>query len=147
MLIKKYANMEKLTADARYEKTWHLFLSELERQPRLRLAAYLRSVHVYQRGFEKWMSRHGYSVREAKGRILRLKMESVNAEKEDVNRSTFLPVRLAGNSDAASESHGMLAGIGLTLPDGTVVNIRRGSAEAVVSFLKLYSEEGLPCSD
>ena len=73
--------MEKLTADARYEKTWHLFLSELERQPRLRLTAYLRSKHVYQRGFEKWMSRHGYSVREAKGRILRLKTESINAGK------------------------------------------------------------------
>jgi hypothetical protein len=139
--------MEKLTADARYEKIWHLFLSELERQPRIRLTAYLRSKHVYQRGFEKWMSRHGYSVREAKGRILRLKMESVNAGKEGVDRSTFLPVRLAGNTDAASELHVMLTGISLTFPDGTAVNIRRGSAEAVVSFLKLYSGEGVSCSD
>lgn len=93
------------------------------------------------------MSRHGYSVREAKGRILRLKTESVNAGKEGVDRSTFLPVRLAGNTDAASELHVMLTGISLTFPDGTAVNIRRGSAEAVVSFLKLYSGEGVSCSD
>lgn len=139
--------MEELTADARYEQTWHLFLSELERHPHLRLTAFLSSKHVYQRGFVKWMSRHGYSVREAKGRILRLKMESLNAEKEVMYASTFLPVRLAGNTDAASELHGMLTGISLTFPDGTAVNIRRGSAEAVVSFLKLYSGEGSPCSD
>jgi len=139
--------MEKLTADARYEKTWHLFLSELERQPRLRLTAYLRSKHVYQRGFEKWMFRHGYSVREAKGRILRLKMESDNEEKGAVDTGPFLPVRVTDYSDSVSRLHGMLTGISLTLPDGTVVNIRRGSAEAVVSFLRLYSGEGMSCLD
>ena len=31
--------MKLQTADARHEKTWHQFLSELEKQPRLRLAA------------------------------------------------------------------------------------------------------------
>lgn len=139
--------MEIQTADARYERTWHLFLSELERQPRLQLAAYLRSRHVHHRGFEKWMSRHGYSVREAKGRILRLKMESGNTEGGVVDSGPFLPVRLSGNGDEVPDSHGMLAGISLTLPDGTVVSIRRGSAEAVVSFLKLYSGEVSPCSD
>ena len=139
--------MEKLTADARYEQTWHLFLSELERHPHLRLTAFLSSKHVSQRGFVKWMSRHGYSVREAKGRMLRLKMESVNAGKEGVDASTFLPVRLSDGGDAASDSDGLLTGISLTLTDGTVINIRRGSAEAVVSFLKLYSGEGVSCSD
>ncbi len=92
------------------------------------------------------MSRHGYSVREAKGRILRLKMESDNEEKGTVGTGPFLPVRLADYADSVSGSHGMLTGISLTLPDGTSVNIRRGSAEAVVSFLRLYSGEGMSCS-
>ena len=139
--------MEIQTADALYEKTWHLFLTELERQPRLRLAAYLRSKYVHHRGFEKWMSRHGYSVREAKGRILRLKLKSRSAEQDVVDDSQFLPVRLSDNGDASSLSREILTGISLTLPDGTVVSIRRSSAEAVVSFLKLYSGEGVPCSD
>ena len=68
--------MELMTSDARYEKTWHQFLSALEMQPRLRLAPFLRSQHVYQRGFEKWMYSHGHSVGDAKGRILHVWMRS-----------------------------------------------------------------------
>jgi ABC-type histidine transport system ATPase subunit len=49
--------------------------------------------------------------------------------------------------DVPVNPHDVLTGISLTLPDGTVVSIRRGSAEAVVSFLKLYTGEASPCSD
>lgn len=136
--------MERPTADARYEKTWHQFLSALETQPRLRLAPFLRSQHVYQRGFEKWMYRHGYSVGEAKGRVLQLGMD-VQASSSPGAPSSFLPVDVRGDSPIPQPD--LLTGISLTLPDGTTVSIRRGSAEAVVSFLKLYSGEGLPCSD
>ena len=136
--------MERPTADARYEKTWHQFLSALETQPRLRLAPFLRSQHVYQRGFEKWMYRHGYSVGEAKGRVLQLGMD-VQASSSPGAPSSFLPVDVRGDSSIPQPD--LLTGISLTLPDGTTVLIRRGSAEAVVSFLKLYSGEGLPCSD
>ena len=136
--------MERPTADARYEKTWHQFLSALESQPRLRLAPFLRSQHVYQRGFEKWMYRHGYSVGEAKGRVLQLGMD-VQASSSPGAPSSFLPVDVRGDSPIPQPD--LLTGISLTLPDGTTVSIRRGSAEAVVSFLKLYSGEGLPCSD
>ena len=136
--------MELMTADARYEKAWHQFLSALERQPRLRLAPFLRSQHVYQRGFEKWMYSHGYSVSEAKGRVLQLRMD-VQASSSPDAPSCFLPVDVRG--DSAIPRPDLLTGISLTLPDGTTVSIRRGSAEAVVSFLKLYSGEGLPCSD
>jgi len=136
--------MERPTADARYEKTWRQFLSALETQPRLRLAPFLRSQHVYQRGFEKWMYRHGYSVGEAKGRVLQLGMD-VQASSSPGAPSSFLPVDVRGDSSIPQPD--LLTGISLTLPDGTTVSIRRGSAEAVVSFLKLYSGEGLPCSD
>ncbi|WP_297253715.1 hypothetical protein [uncultured Prevotella sp.] len=46
-----------------------------------------------------------------------------------------------------SESCDILSGVSLTFPDGTQVNIKRGSAQAVMSFLKLYQMEGLPCLD
>ena len=135
--------MERLTADARYEKTWHQFLSALETQPRLRLAPFLRSQHIYHRGFERWMYRHGYSVGDAKGRVLQLRMDQASASSDA--SSCFLPVDVRG--DSADPQPDLLTGISLTLPDGTVISIRRGSAEAVVSFLKLYSGEGSPCSD
>ena len=136
--------MERPTADARYEKTWHQFLSALETQPRLRLAPFLRPQHVYQRGFEKWMYRHGYSVGDAKGRVLQLRMDAQTSASPDA-LSSFLPVDV--REDASNPQPDLLTGVSLTLPDGTTVSIRRGSAGAVVSFLKLYSVEGLPCSD
>ena len=45
------------------------------------------------------------------------------------------------------ESCDILSGVSLVFPDGTQVNIRRGSAQAVMSFLKLYQREDLPCLD
>ena len=137
--------MELQTADARYEKVWHQFLSELGRHPTLRLATYLRYKHVYHRGFEKWMYRNGYSVHAAKARLLSLRMEAVATENPEV--PGFLPVLPSNQQEAEAQSCGILSGISLTLPDGTAISIRRGSAEAIVSFLKLYSGEGSPCSD
>ena len=46
-----------------------------------------------------------------------------------------------------SEFCDILSGVSLIFPDGTQVNIKRGSAQAVMSFLKLYQTEGLPCLD
>ena len=138
------SNMGSLTSDARYENAWHQYLSALEKQPRLRLAPFLRSLHIYNRGFEKWMYTHGYSVSEAKGRVLQLRMEA-QASASSEPASVFLPLDVP---DSASGPHpDLLTGISLTLPDGTSVSIRRGSASAVVSFLKLYTKEDLPCSD
>ena len=88
------------------------------------------------------MTRHGHSVREAKGRILQLRMDSLSFPEPS---PSFLPVEVNGGNAVSPPD--MLSGISLTLPDGTVITIRRGSAEAVVSFLKLYSGEDLPCSD
>lgn len=139
--------MELQTAEARYEKTWHEYLSELEHHPTLRLAPFLRSKHVYHRGFQKWMSRHGYSVGDAKGRVLALQMERLDVPSAEPGSPSFLPVSVSGSEVADTRRSDLLTGISLTLPDGTVVSVRRGSAEAVVSFLRLYSREGVPCSD
>ena len=38
----------------------------------------------------------------------------------------------------------LLSGVSLTFPDGTIVNIKRGSAKALVSFLSLYWKGGEP---
>ena len=113
----------------------------------MRLAAYLRSVQVKQRGFDKWLYARGYSVHDAKERVLKFRNESDALDSSMPSASSILPVRLVSEPDVPIRPCDLLTGISLTLPDGTVINIRRGSAEAVVSFLKLYSEEGVPCSD
>ena len=137
--------MELQTADARYEKTWHQYLRELGHHPTLRLAAYLRLKHVNEEGFRKWMHRNSYSVHAVKEHLLCLRMEA--SASDAAGQCSFLPVSLTERPADVSQGADMLTGISLTLPDGTVIGIRRGSASAVVSFLKLYTREGASCSD
>ena len=93
------------------------------------------------------MSRNGRSIRQAKAHAASLQPESITKETAIVSETSFVPVVVHEESCVESHSCDVLTGISLTLPDGTVITIRRGSAEAVVSFLKLYSGEGTPCSD
>ena len=135
--------MEIESVSARYEKIWNDYLSALAKKPHLLLSHFLKSRHVGTRGFEMWMSRRGLSARQAKAQAQSLQPELSNAP----SGSSILPVVLHEDSRLESHPYDILMGISLTLPDGTVITIRRGSAEAVVSFLKLYSGEGSPCSD
>jgi len=135
--------MEKESAYARYEKLWNDYLSALAKKPHLPLSRFLKPRHIGIHGFEMWMSRKGLSARQAKVQAQSLQPELSNVPSE----SSILPVVFHEESCLESRSCDILTGISLTLPDGTVVSIRRGSAEAVVSFLKLYSGEGSPCSD
>lgn len=127
----------------RYEKIWDDYLSELTTMPNLRLCSYLRARGINVHGYENWMSRHGHSARLARLHALNLQPEPLKKESCTVAESSFVPVFLHEESNSCD----ILTGISLTLPDGTVINIRRGSAEAVVSFLKLYTGEASPCSD
>ena len=131
---------------SRNEKVWDDYLSELALNPSLSLARFLRTRHVGVHSYENWMSRKGYSAREAKAHAASLQPESITRE-TTISEESFVPLVVREDSSPESNSCDVLTGINLTFPDGTLVSIRRGSAEAVVSFLKLYSGEGLPCSD
>ena len=135
--------MEKESVYARYEKIWNDYLSALAKKPHLLLSRFLKSRHVGIHGFEMWMSRRGLSARQARAQAQSLQPELSNAP----SGTSFLPVVFHEESCLESQSCDILTGISLTLPDGTVISIRRGTPGAVVSFLRLYSGEGSPCSD
>ena len=132
---------------SRYEKVWNDYLSELAMKPDFYLSRFLKSRHIGVHGFEMWMCRKGYSARQAKARAASLQPVPSKEEPATIPATSFVPVVLREDSSLESHSCNVLTGISLTLPDGTVISIRRGSAEAVVSFLKLYAGEGAPCSD
>ena len=134
-------------AGIRYGKLWDEYLSDLAKDPNLSLSRFLRLRHIGIHGFEMWMSRKGLSALQAKANAKRLQPESQNKDSIVAMESPLVPVVVHEDSHSESNSCDILTGISLTLPDGTVISIRRGSAEAVVSFLKLYSGEGTPCSD
>ena len=131
----------------RYGKLWDEYLSDLVNNPNLPLSRFLRLRHIGIHGFEMWMSRKGLSALQAKANAKRLQPELQKKDSAEAIESSLVPVVLHEDSRSESNTCDFLTGISLTLPDGTVISIRRGSAEAVVSFLKLYSGEGSPCSD
>ena len=59
-----------MTAEERYEWAWKRYLVRLNKNSKIRLATFLREVHVYQQGMERWMYAKGLSVMETK-RLIR----------------------------------------------------------------------------
>ena len=137
-----------MTAKKRYEQTWNKYLVLLNKEPKARLAAFLRSEHVHKRGMEQWMYENGLSVQAAKLKIRMLHAEAAMSHNLPDSSSTgamFLPVDTSAcPHDGVSDR---LTGISVTFPDGSQVSIKHGSAQAVMSFLKLYSREEVPCLD
>lgn len=135
------------TAEELYEKTWNSYLELLNKNPGASLASFTQSKSVYHRGMTKWMSRNGLSVYDAKAKIRECQRKALSGEPVSCNTgSMFLPVT---PDETASVTPAMesdfLSGVSLTFPDGTIVNIKRGSAKALVSFLSLYRKGGEPC--
>ena len=124
-------------AGTRYGKLWDEYLSDLVKNPDLPLSRFLRLRHIGIHGFEMWMSRKGLSALQAKANAKRLQPESQNKDSIVAMESSLVPVVVHEDSHSESNSCDILTGISLTLSDGTVISIRRGSAEAVVFFLKL----------
>ena len=58
-----------MTAEERYEWAWKRYLVRLNENSKIRLTSFLREIHVYQRGMERWMYARGLSVGETKRQI------------------------------------------------------------------------------
>lgn len=142
-------NITNMTAAKRYESVWNAFLNELPHNPTATLTSFLKRCNVRQGRMKRWMENNGLSVKEAKKRLRDCQHDGIGDPMSPLSEdsgSLFLP--MATDKPAPrSESCDILSGVSLTFPDGTQVNIKRGSAQAVMSFLKLYQREDLPCLD
>ena len=142
-------NITNMTAAKRYESVWNAFLNELSHNPTATLTSFLKRCNVRQGRMKRWMENNGLSVKEAKKRLRDCQHDGIGDPMSPLSEdsgSLFLP--MATDKPAPrSESCDILSGVSLTFPDGTQVNIKRGSAQAVMSFLKLYQREDLPCLD
>lgn len=136
-----------ITAEDRYEKTWNGYLDLLTKKPNASLASFVKSKSVYYSGMTSWLSRHGLSVHDAKERIKKCQRKSLSSGPVSHNTGPmFLPVTPEEPvPDIFPVDSGILSGVSLAFPDGTIVNIKRGSAKALVSFLSLYRKGGVPC--
>ena len=142
-------NITNMTAAKRYESVWNAFLNELPHNPTATLTSFLKRCNVRQGRMKRWMENNGLSVKEAKKRLRDCQHDGIGDPMSPLSEdsgSLFLPMATAIPAPR-SESCDILSGVSLTFPDGTQVNIKRGSAQAVMSFLKLYQREDLPCLD
>lgn len=85
------------------------------------------------------MGRNGLSVIDAKRYARAIQMEERLKSLPQVvpeDDSMFVPViPRSGKADPGE----MLIGISVTLPDGVVITVKQGSAQALVSFIRHYS--------
>ena len=134
------------TATDRFEKAWQKYTVLLSQNPQASLAPFLRDLNVSVSAMGNWMSRNGLSVIDAKRLARAAQMEErlrslPQAVSDD--GSMFVPViPRAGKADSGE----MLIGISVTLPDGVIITVKQGSAQALVSFIRHYSgKEGESC--
>ena len=100
-----------MTAEERYEWAWKQYLVRLNKNSKIRLTTFLREVHVYQRGMERWMYAKGLSVMETK-RLIRESQNQAKYERllpsSDTTGSMFLPVTADG-ADGFAEAAALAA--------------------------------------
>lgn len=138
-----------MTATKRYESVWNTFIRELTRNSTVTLSSIQEQRHVDKNGMKKWMESNGLSVKEAKQRVRECQHDAIPQPMLSLSEDSghlFLPMTTE-KTVSCHEPYDILSGVSLTFPDGTQVNIKRGSAKAVMSFLKLYQREDLPCLD
>ena len=142
-------NLNDMIASKRYESVWNTFLKELTRDSAVTLSSLQKKWHVNRSGMKQWMRNKGLSVKEAKKHIHECRHYAEEGQMLPLPATAgnlFLPMT-TDQPALQPESCDILSGVSLVFPDGTQVNIRRGSAQAVMSFLKLYQREDLPCLD
>ena len=142
-------NLNDMIASKRYESVWNTFLKELTRDSAVTLSSLQKKWHVNRSGMKQWMRDNGLSVKEAKKHIHECRHYAEEGQMLPLPATAgnlFLPMT-TDQPALQPESCDILSGVSLVFPDGTQVNIRRGSAQAVMSFLKLYQREDLPCLD
>lgn len=133
-----------MLAAEQYERVWNMFLQALNHDPKVCLRTFQYRQHVNMRGMARWMQHKGLSVRKAKTLIRECK-NSTNKQMASSD-SMFLPVT-TDIADCYKETSDLLYGVNFIFPDGTQVNIKRGTAETIMLFLKLYQREDQPCLD
>lgn len=138
------------TAKERYEKAWDAFLIHLNNDPQKCLRTFLADKHIDYKGMHNWMLESGYSVSQAKSEIRKAHAEALAKRVKamsDGQTNLFVPIapiKEPGNEQPAED---ILCGVSLTFPNGTIATIKKGSAKAVMTLMKLYEKEDMLCLD
>jgi hypothetical protein len=126
----------------RFRKTWKHFLEVLRVDYNCSLADVCREQHTSFGGMSSWMSRRGYSVKQAKEDVVRDYHGGVAPSQPPPSSPSFtqiVPVMLP-------EEEFSLAGVTITFNSGTTISVKRATPGGVIKMLHDYErKEGDPC--
>ena len=122
-------------AENRFGKTWKHFLEVLKVDYNCSLADVCRDQHTTFGGMSSWMSRRGYSVKQAKADVVRDYYGGVEPSQPTTSSPSFTQIAPA----MLSEEEFSLAG-------GPTISVKRATPSGVIKMLRDYErKEGDPC--
>ncbi len=129
-------------AENRFGKTWKHFLEVLKVDYNCSLADVCREQHTTSGGMSSWMSRRGYSVKQAKEDAVRNYYGGVSPSRPTSTSPSFsqiVPVML-------SEEEFSLSGVTITFNSGMTISFKRVTPGGIIQMLHDYERrEGDPC--
>ena len=129
-------------AENRFRKTWYRFLEVLKVDCHYSLADVCRDQHTTFGGMSSWMSRRGYSVKQAKEDAVRNYYGGVSLSRPTSTSPSFsqiVPVML-------SEEEFSLSGVTITFNSGMTISFKRVTPGGIIQMLHNYERrEGDPC--
>ena len=126
----------------RFGSTWKRFLEVLKVDYHCSLADVCRERHTTFGGMSSWMSRHGYSVKQAREDVVRDYYGGVEPSLQRTSSPGFTQI---SPSMLPEEEFG-LAGVTITFNSGGTVSIKRATLGGVIKMLRDYKrKEGDLC--
>ena len=119
-------------------KTWKHFLEVLKVDYNCSLADVCRDQHTTLGGMSSWMSRRGYSVKQAKADVVRDYYGGVEPSRPTTSSPSFTqiaPVML-------SEEEFSLSGITITFNSGTTISVKRATPGNIIKCYAITKEGG-----
>ena len=128
--------------ESRFRATWKRFLEVLKVDHNCSLADVCRKQHTTLGDMSSWMSRRGYSVKQARKDVVRDYYNGVAHSRTTTSSPSFtqiVPIML-------SEEEFSLSGITITFNSGTTISFKRATPSGVIKMLRDYErKEGDPC--
>ena len=124
-------------AENRFGKTWKHFLEALKVDYNCSLADVCRDQHTTFGGMSSWMSRRGYSVKQAKADVVRDYYGGVEPSQPTTSSPSFTQIVPA----MLPEEEFSLAGITITFNSGSTISVKRATPSGVIKMLRDFTKE------
>ena len=128
--------------ESRFRATWKRFLEVLKVDHNCSLADVCRKQHTTLGDMSSWMSRRGYSFKQARKDVVRDYYNGVAHSRTTTSSPSFtqiVPIML-------SEEEFSLSGVTITFNSGMTISVKRVTPGGIIQMLHDYERrEGDPC--